>query len=49
MLRNRRVRVVRDHGMFDHRQAPQFFSDAKEHETKHAEPAEFYGETTLSD
>jgi heme-degrading monooxygenase HmoA len=36
MLRYRRVRIVRDYRMFDRREAPQFFSDAKGHETKHA-------------
>jgi heme-degrading monooxygenase HmoA len=36
MLRHRRVRIVRDYGMFDRREAPQFFSDAKGSETKHA-------------
>jgi heme-degrading monooxygenase HmoA len=35
MLRHRRVRIVRDYGKFDRREAPQFFSDAKGHETKH--------------
>lgn len=33
MLRHRRVRIVRDYSMFDRREAPQFFSDAKGHET----------------
>jgi heme-degrading monooxygenase HmoA len=33
--RLRRVRVVRDYGMFDRREAPQFYSDAKGRETKH--------------
>jgi heme-degrading monooxygenase HmoA len=37
--RLRRVRVVRDYGMFDRREAPQFYPDAKGRETKHAEPA----------
>ncbi len=37
--RLRRVRVVRDYGMFDRREAPQFYPDAKGGETKHAEPA----------
>ena len=37
MLRHRRVRIVRDYGMFDRREAPLFFSDAKGRETKHAE------------
>ena len=36
MLRHRRVRIVRDYGMFDRREAPQFFSDARRGETKHA-------------
>jgi heme-degrading monooxygenase HmoA len=34
--RLRRVRVVRDYGMFDRREAPQFYPDAKGKETKHA-------------
>jgi len=34
--RLRRVRVVRDYGMFDRREAPQFYPDAKGAETKHA-------------
>ena len=34
--RLRRVRVVRDYGMFDRREAPQFYPDAKGGETKHA-------------
>jgi heme-degrading monooxygenase HmoA len=34
--RLRRVRVVRDYGMFDRREAPQFYPDAKGRETKHA-------------
>jgi heme-degrading monooxygenase HmoA len=34
--RMRRVRVVRDYGMFDRREAPQFYPDAKGTETKHA-------------
>jgi heme-degrading monooxygenase HmoA len=34
MLRHRRVRIVRDYSMFDRREAPQFFSDAKGQETK---------------
>ena len=36
MLRHRRVRIVRDYGMFDRREAPQFYPDAKGQETKHA-------------
>jgi hypothetical protein len=38
-LRHRKIRIVRDYGMFDRREAPQFFSDAKGQETKHPEPA----------
>ena len=38
-LRHRKIRIVRDYGMFDRREAPQFFSDAKGHETKQFEPA----------
>jgi heme-degrading monooxygenase HmoA len=34
--RLRRVRVVRDYGMFDRREAPQFYPDAKGAETRHA-------------
>jgi heme-degrading monooxygenase HmoA len=33
--RLRRVRVVRDYGMFDRREAPQFYPDAKGGETRH--------------
>jgi heme-degrading monooxygenase HmoA len=36
VARLRRVRVVRDYGMFDRREAPQFYPDAKGAETKHA-------------
>jgi heme-degrading monooxygenase HmoA len=35
-VRLRRVRVVRDYGMFDRREAPQFYPDAKGAATKHA-------------
>ena len=35
-FRARRVRVVRDYGMFDRREAPQFYPDAKGAATKHA-------------
>jgi heme-degrading monooxygenase HmoA len=38
-LRHRKVRVVRDYGRFDRREAPQFYPDVKGAETKHAEPA----------
>jgi heme-degrading monooxygenase HmoA len=34
--RLRRVRVVRDYGMFDRREAPQFYPDAQGRETRHA-------------
>jgi heme-degrading monooxygenase HmoA len=34
--RLRRVRVVRDYGMFDRREAPQFYPDAEGGQTKHA-------------
>ena len=33
--RFRRVRVVRDYGMFDRREAPQYYPDAKGAETRH--------------
>ncbi|MEH2540118.1 MULTISPECIES: antibiotic biosynthesis monooxygenase family protein [unclassified Bradyrhizobium] len=38
-LRHRKVRVVRDYGRFDRREAPQFYPDVKGRETRHAEPA----------
>jgi heme-degrading monooxygenase HmoA len=38
-LRHRRVRVVRDYGRFDRREAPQFYADVKSAETKHPAPA----------
>ena len=38
-LRHRRIRVVRDYGRFDRREAPQFYADVKGGETKHPEPA----------
>jgi hypothetical protein len=34
--RLRRVRVVRDYGMFDRREAPQYYPDAKGARTIHA-------------
>jgi heme-degrading monooxygenase HmoA len=34
--RLRRVRIVRDYGMFDRREAPQFYPDAPGRETRHA-------------
>lgn len=38
-LRHRKVRVVRDYGRFDRREAPQFYPDIKGAETKHPDPA----------
>jgi heme-degrading monooxygenase HmoA len=38
-LRHRKVRVVRDYGRFDRREAPQFYPDVKGAETKHPAPA----------
>jgi heme-degrading monooxygenase HmoA len=38
-LRHRKVRVVRDYGRFDRREAPQFYPDVKGRQTKHPEPA----------
>ena len=38
-LRHRSVRVVRDYGRFDRREAPQYYADVKGRETRHAEPA----------
>jgi heme-degrading monooxygenase HmoA len=38
-LRHRKVRIVRDYGRFDRREAPQFYADVKTRETKHPEPA----------
>jgi hypothetical protein len=34
--RLRRVRVVRDYSMFDRREAPQYYADAKGRESIHA-------------
>ena len=39
-LRHRSVRVIRDYGRFDRREAPQFYADVKGRETKHAKHAE---------
>jgi heme-degrading monooxygenase HmoA len=39
-LRHRKVRVVRDYGRFDRREAPQYYPDVKGRETKHPEPAQ---------
>jgi heme-degrading monooxygenase HmoA len=38
-LRHRKVRVVRDYGRFDRREAPQFYPDVSGAETKHPAPA----------
>jgi len=38
-VRHRKVRIVRDYGMFDRRESPQFYPDAEGGETKHPEPA----------
>jgi heme-degrading monooxygenase HmoA len=37
-LRHRKIRIVRDYGMFDRREAPQFYPDAKGRDTRHAKP-----------
>jgi heme-degrading monooxygenase HmoA len=37
-LRHRKVRVVRDYGRFDRREAPQYYPDVEGRETKHAAP-----------
>jgi heme-degrading monooxygenase HmoA len=36
-LRHRRIRIVRDYGRFDRREAPQFYPDVKGGQTLHAE------------
>jgi heme-degrading monooxygenase HmoA len=36
-LRHRKVRIVREYGRFDRREAPQFYADAKGRETLHAQ------------
>jgi heme-degrading monooxygenase HmoA len=38
-LRHRKVRIVRDYGMYDRRESPQYYPDAKGRETIHASPA----------
>lgn len=38
-LRHRRIRIVRDYGRFDRREAPQFYPDVKGAETRHAAPS----------
>jgi heme-degrading monooxygenase HmoA len=37
-LRHRKIRVIRDYGMFDRREAPQFFPDVQGRETRHSRP-----------
>jgi hypothetical protein len=39
VVRHRVVRIVRDYGMFDRREAPQFYPDAPGRDTIHAQPA----------
>ena len=39
-LRHRRIRIVRDYGRFDRREAPQFYADVEGRETLHARHAE---------
>jgi heme-degrading monooxygenase HmoA len=38
-LRHRKIRIVRDYGMFDRREAAQFYPDAKGRETQHPKAA----------
>jgi heme-degrading monooxygenase HmoA len=38
-LRHRRIRIVRDYGRFDRREAPQFYPDVEGAKTMHAAPA----------
>jgi hypothetical protein len=38
-LHHRGIRIVRQYGRFDRREAPQFYPDVKGGETKHPEPA----------
>lgn len=37
-LRHRKVRVVRDYGRYDRREAPQYYADVADGETTHPEP-----------
>jgi heme-degrading monooxygenase HmoA len=37
-VRHRKVRVVRDYGRFDRREAPQYYADVKGRETRHPAP-----------
>jgi heme-degrading monooxygenase HmoA len=36
--RHRKIRIVRDYGCFDRREAPQYYPDVEGHETKHPKP-----------
>jgi heme-degrading monooxygenase HmoA len=38
LVRRRRVRIVRDYGMYDRREAPQYYPDAPSRKTIHCEP-----------
>ena len=38
-LRHRKIRVIRDYGRFDRREAPQYYPDVSGRETRHPEPA----------
>jgi hypothetical protein len=37
-LRHRKVRIIRDYGIFDRRESPQFYPDAEGRETRHSQP-----------
>jgi len=37
-LRHRKTRIIRDYGMFDRRESPQFYPDAEGRETRHSQP-----------
>jgi len=39
-MRHRKIRVIRDYGMFDRREAPQFFPATEERKTGHSAPLE---------
>ena len=38
-LRHRQIRILREYGRFDRREAPQYYPDVPGRETRHAEPA----------
>lgn len=38
-LRHRKIRIVRDYGRFDRREAPQYYADVNGRETRHPAPA----------